>query len=110
MTKDHEKDTENQEEVEIPAADGMISLFGDGFGPLLLGYPNSKITIVQHSIKVPTGSVDERELVATITVPTVALIDLANHVERAISRSKDQMSKEYESQINKILSFSKNES
>lgn len=94
---------ENGQTINNIFPEETVSLFADGFGPAMIGFPNTKVTLFQQTINPPNFDEIERTIVATITVPTIALIELAAHVQKVLGQNKEQLSADVTSQLNKIL-------
>lgn len=95
--------TENDKTILNIVPDDHVILFGDGFGPAMIGYPNTKFTLFQQTLGIPDSAAVERQIVATVSVPTVALVELAAHIQRVLNENKEQFTAEVNSQISKIL-------
>jgi len=66
-------------------------LFAEGLTQIMLGYPNSRLLL--HTLIAPKeGAKKEiRRAVATLTIPTATLIELANLVLDAARRTGEQL-------------------
>ena len=95
--------TENDKTILNIVPDDHITLYSDGFGPAMVGYPNTKFTLFQQALGIPDSAAAERKIVATVSVPTVTLIELAAHIQRVLNENKEQLTAEVASQVNKIL-------
>ncbi len=71
--------------------DDLIDISGEGFGPMLIGFPNTKISIFRQQLSDPAVSEIERRIIATIQVPTLALLGLAQNVRAVLKNNSDQM-------------------
>lgn len=94
---------ENGKQINNTIPDNAISIFGDGFGPAMIGYPHSKITLFQEVLSTDPDVI-EREITATVVIPTVALVELANHVKRIMQENKEQLSSDVEVHLQKMFS------
>jgi len=83
--------------------DSVSNIFGDGFGPAMIGYPNTKFTVFQQAINAPGTDTIESEIVATVTVPTIALLELSAHIQRVLRENKEQLSLDINAQLHKLL-------
>lgn len=96
--------TENGTKINHTFRDDGIQIAGDGFGPALIGYPNCKFTVYQQGFSEPESGIIDREIFATVTIPTVALVDFIDHVKKVLLNNKEQLSLDAQIQLNRILS------
>ncbi|WP_354676776.1 hypothetical protein [Cupriavidus plantarum] len=99
------KTTENNIEVEYHIAEDTPRLNGDGFGPALVGFPLSTFSLFQQQLTADPAKTQERKVVATVQVPTTAILELAQNivssmqqnsalVEQSLKNIKDIISKQ----------------
>lgn len=93
---------ENDKQINNTIPDNAITIFGDGFGPAMIGYPHSKFTVFQEVLSTDPDVI-EREITATVIVPTVALVELANHVKRVMQENKEHLSSDIEAHLQKLF-------
>lgn len=74
----------------------------DGVGPAMIGFPNIKFSLFQQKITPPNETTAEREIVATISIPTVAILELAEKIKNVIEKNKEQFALQVDNQ-KKIL-------
>lgn len=64
------------------------NITGDGFGPMLVGFPFTKISVVQQRIQGHNSPPIEKEVVATLTLPTHAVLELADNIRGALKQNR----------------------
>jgi len=96
--------TENGTKINHTFRDDGMQIAGDGFGPAMIGYPNCKFTIYRQGFSEPESGIIDREIFATVTVPTVALVDFLDHVKKVLLNNKEQFASDAQVQVNRILS------
>jgi len=93
---------EDGRQVNYIVSDDMANLFGDGFGPALIGFSNTKLTVFQQPISSDVNAM-QRDIVATVTIPTVALVELGSHVKRVLQANREQLSADMDNHLRKLL-------
>lgn len=61
---------------------------GDGFGPMLVGFPFSKVSVVQQRIQGNNAPPLEKEVVAILTLPTHAVLELADNIRATLKQNR----------------------
>ncbi|MGF6757283.1 hypothetical protein [Paraburkholderia sp. GAS42] len=79
----------NGQTVITTLPDGMIDLVADGFGPALIGFPTTKMTLVQQRINGDGESNVHREVVAVVSISTASILEFAKMVQDTIAGNKD---------------------
>ena len=98
-------DVENGMPVIYVFDDKSVEIFCDGFGPSMIGFPMVKLILYTQDI--PNGPEDttiKRKVVGRLTVPTSALLQMANSVKQAIDGNTEDMTKAIELTKELILS------
>lgn len=80
---------ENGLTVNIVLPDDVPRISADGFGPSLFGFPTTTLSLYQTQIG-DTGSptVQDRKVVATFTVPTITILELARNIQKTMVENK----------------------
>lgn len=98
--------TENGRTITNIIPDDMVEVFGDGFGPMLIGFPNTKVSVFRQQISDPSSGKIERKIVATIQVPTLNLIELGRNMDAILKNNSEQL-RAVRAQIDTILADQK---
>jgi len=86
------KSTENGVSVVTEIPDDAPRISGNGFGPALLGFPTTIVTVFQQQLSAEsTPSSMERKVVVTLEVPTISILELAQTVQKAMRENKAAM-------------------
>ncbi|MEW9586774.1 hypothetical protein [Paraburkholderia sp. DGU8] len=86
------KSTENGMSVVTEIPDDAPRISGNGFGPALLGFPTTIVTIFQQQLSGHSKPDHlERKVVATLEIPTISLLELAQTVQKALRENKAAM-------------------
>ena len=99
-------DTENGTPIQYELDEKTLNVFCDGFGPTMIGFPLVKLTLFNQEI--PSGVDDKnikRKVVATLTVPTAAFLQIAENIKNAISESSENIANAIDS--SKAIIFNK---
>lgn len=94
---------ENGIETNHTISKEIKEIYGDGLGPAMIGYPNVKFSLFQQKITPPDQNIAEREIVATVTIPTIAILELASRIRDVIETNKENFSQEINAQVQKLL-------
>ena len=85
----HEKPLEHSNFV-LSNRDTAPEIYADGFTHMLVGYPMTKLVL--HSLVDPLdGGKEQRSAVATITMSTVSLLEMAHAILSACKRSEEEL-------------------
>lgn len=68
--------------------DGVPTLLADGFGPGMIGFPMVKLSLVQDKLGVPESQEIERDVVATIQIPTAAFLEMADKIREILAANE----------------------
>jgi len=83
---------ENGTHIQYAIDENNLELFADGFGPAMVGYPFTKITLYREQMSAELGDIaTNKKIVATITVPTATILQIAQTVKSAIMSNKEGM-------------------
>lgn len=90
MTR-HFKEKEGGRDITTLIPDNAIDIYCDGVGPVMIGFPYSKVTLVRQRLSDPASQDIEREIVATFQIPTASLIELGKHAKRTLQESGEEI-------------------
>lgn len=80
---------ENGTDVKYVIPDDAPRISVDGFGPSLFGFPLTTLTLCQAQISEDPNNVAERKVVATLHVPTITLLELAENIRKTLAENKN---------------------
>jgi hypothetical protein len=79
---------EDGKNVVVSFPDGQIDISADGIGPALIGVPNTKISFYQSRQAGPNEPT-QREIVATIQIPTATILAFADQIRATLKDNGD---------------------
>ncbi|MFP3798723.1 hypothetical protein [Paraburkholderia sp. SIMBA_027] len=79
---------ENGVEVKVEIPDNTPRYSVDGFGPALFGFPNTTLAVYQQQLADPAEKVQHRKVVSLLTIPTIAILELADNIRKTMSENK----------------------
>lgn len=72
---------------EVP--DDAPRIFADGFGPSLLGFPLTTVTLFQQELADPEDpTAVRRKVIMTVELPTTAILELAQTIQKTLRANK----------------------
>jgi hypothetical protein len=72
---------------EVP--EGTPRIFADGFGPSLLGFPLTTVTLFQQELADPEDPTTvRRKVIMTVELPTTAILELAQTIQKTLRENK----------------------
>ncbi|WBX91592.1 hypothetical protein [Achromobacter mucicolens] len=97
------KNDENGMATTFEFASTVQNISGDGFGPMLIGFPFTKVSVVQQRIQRPNADSVEKEVVAVLTIPTHALLELADNVRAALKPNREAVEQQTDQMLKVIF-------
>lgn len=85
--KSYSESLPDGKEVITVIPDDSPMIVADGFGPGLIGLPMLKLTLVQDQVGIPGQSALERTVVATLQLPALALLEMADKVKQLLNEN-----------------------
>lgn len=92
---------QNGEKVKFVIPDDAMRIAVDGFGPALIGFPFSTVSLCQQQIAA-TPNEQERKVIATLQMPTTAFLELAQSIIKALQDNKTNVEDSFE-QMRKVI-------
>lgn len=74
--------------VQFTRGERFVEISADGFGPILLGFPNCKVSLYSQQIQADNEGPIERELVATIAIPVANILELADNIRTSFKQNR----------------------
>lgn len=74
--------------VQFTRGERYVEIAADGFGPILLGFPNCKLSLYSQQIQSDSDGPIERELVATIAIPVANILELADNIRNSFRQNR----------------------
>lgn len=93
--------TQNGEKISFVIPDDAMRISVDGFGPALIGFPFSTVSLCQQQITATPGE-QERKVIATLQMPTTAFLELAQTIVKALQENKPGVEESFE-QMKKFI-------
>ena len=100
MTK-HIDVNQNGEKITFVVPDDAMRIAVDSFGPALIGFPSSTVSLCQQQLTTTPGE-QERKVIATLQMPTTAFLELAQTIVKTLQENKASVEESLE-QMKKIL-------
>jgi hypothetical protein len=63
-------------------------VFSDGFGPALIGFPLTTVTLFDQQVVDPSEKAVHRKVTMTLQVPTLAILELAHNIQQTLQENK----------------------
>lgn len=94
---------ENGITINITVPDEVPRIAADGFGPSLFGFPMTTLSLYQQQLSdAGKPNVQERKVVASFSIPTVTLIELAQNIQKTLLENKEAIDSSFDG-MRKVL-------
>ncbi|WP_353192138.1 hypothetical protein [Pandoraea pnomenusa] len=78
--------------------DGIVDIYADGIGPAMIGYPMTKLCLVQQRVATDGEAEGERDIVAVLSIPTHVLLEFNKVLISSLTANKEAMMNAIEQQ------------
>lgn len=85
--------------------DGYSDISSDGFGPVMIGFPTTKITFVQTRFNGDGSNQKNDEVVVSVQVPTVTIMMFIESFSKTIRENKEGITGALKKMEDAIISF-----